>query len=160
MSENQVGMNNIPIKEIKRFKRNAKIMLACAITVVAVIIGFEIYPLMVRPTWHETANFTGKFEDHTNERSGSFHVSSEHWRIHWTAISDLPIPEDVCFQFLLLDGSEMTGHVAHFRLRQLTISDFWSDTCVEIEYVTGSGTFSLIVYGTAVRWSITIEEYY
>jgi hypothetical protein len=125
-----------------------------------------LVPIVLRPTWHKVAMFSGTFEGFDSERTDDFHIPSDHWKVHWEVDCEVPPPEDVEFRLSGLVGGHWWGG---FRLRKVWLEDFrratqqgveWWGHVSGIEYVTESGYFYLIISGVSVDWEVTVEAYY
>ena len=126
------------------------------ITTLAVV---YVLPTIRQPSWHEVVRFADNFVDYRRETK-FFSVPSDHWRIHWDAMTEIPAPEEAWFRFYV--DLESEGRQSRsFKLRELRTDDFeWEPSWSGVEYVTGSGSFSIEVVGKAVLWGIIVESYH
>jgi len=123
-----------------------------------------VVPIILRPTWHEITTFSGNFQELDNEFTSEFHISSNHWRLHWEVMCEEPPPEDVEFRLFLKGES----NYPLTQITWLTQSDFkrsigqeyWSSLRDKTEYITGSGVFDLAIVGARLDWEIIVEAYY
>ena len=115
-----------------------------------------VVPIILQPTWHEVAKFTGDSTIPDN----AFYISSDHWRILWFA-SPNPLTEDTSFWFWMFKSGDI--YPPYFDLGTLTESDFekqFMNQCAGVEYITGAGRFVIDVWADSASWEIIVEAYY
>ena len=123
------------------------------------LISAVVIPNLIPKGWHEIASFAEEYVDYRRETE-FFNVPSDHWRIHWTVMTDYPAPEKAWFRFYV-ELDDEGYHPWSCVLRELRTDDFnWTTSWSGVEYVTGSGRFSIEVVGNAVLWGITVESYH
>jgi len=155
------------------FKKAIHIIAVTLILLITILAFIYVVPIILRPTWHDVATFSGTFQGFDTENTDGFHISSDHWRLHWEVRCEEPPPEDVEFVFIVI-GRDSDLLLGAFKLRKVWLEDFrgarvqahkgegakWSDHDWGIEYITGSGDFFVRIIGVSVDWEITVEAYY
>lgn len=133
-----------------------------------------VVPIILPPTWHEVATFSGTFQDREGETTDIFYISSDHWRLKWDVECEDPPPEDVEFFFIVgyplwISETFVMPLGGTFELRRWTLEDFraskglgfeWLCSQDGTEYITGSGEFVVRVVGARLEWEIIVEAYY
>ena len=133
------------------------------VTTLAVV---YVMPLILRPTWHEVATFSGTFQELDNYSPSEVYISSNNWRLYWEVNGEDPPPEDIEFRLFLF--SDNFNSYPSTQITWLTQSDFkrsigqglWLSLRDGTEYITGSGVFSLCLVGAKLSWEIVVEAYY